>query len=184
MCSVRTHISAPIQLHHPPPPPPVSTPFTPILIYYSFQLINISRKMNLFFAYFRPPYTISAVFISSLLYWRCIITLRQSLANKRRKLLTFAFAMNLFSWVLTVVPHLLFIDFVMRGVQLYLPGFFYVNHAHSRSNDGWSYYEDDDYFNEGRAQNNNNNNNCNNINNQGSPINRFQCNYEMFYSKR
>ena len=76
------------------------------------------------FGYFRLSYNILVVVICSVLYWRCILTIRGSRITKRTKLLTFAFAGNLFSWSVTVLPHLIYLDFVLEGEHLILHVYF------------------------------------------------------------
>ena len=77
--------------------------------------------------------------VSSYLYWKCIQTLRTSPTITRKKLLTNAFAANLAFWALTVVPHVAFEDFVMRGdtpnFALFLEEFYehndlYIDRSH------------------------------------------------------
>ena len=79
-----------------------------------------------YFKYIRLSYNVIVVSICAKLYCRCILTLRSSRVNRRNKLLTFVFAGNLISWVLTVVPHLVFLDFVMNGMHLMVQHYFVV----------------------------------------------------------
>ena len=69
--------------------------------------------MDAYLGYFRLPYNLIVVIICAVLYLKCILKLYHSRID-RMKLLTFAFAANLLSWVVTVLPHLVFIDFVLR----------------------------------------------------------------------
>ena len=63
-------------------------------------------------AEFRLGYNIFVITASGFLYFKCITTLRRSRAIDRKRLLTFVFAANLLSWVLIVMPHLIFFYFL------------------------------------------------------------------------
>ena len=106
-------------------------------IVYKLQIATIYWEMNSNIAYFRLPYNVIIVLTCCILYWRCILTLRKSRTNRRAKLLTFAFAANLLSWVLTVMPHILFVDFVLSGEQLFLPFFFFLEELQNYKNSFW-----------------------------------------------
>ena len=81
-----------------------------------------------YYGYLRITYNLIVVSLCSFIYWRCIVTIRGSRFNKRVKLLTFAFAGNLISWFTTVLPHLLFFDFILKGEQITLPHLFLVKY--------------------------------------------------------
>ena len=92
------------------------------------QVSNIKLKIDSYFKYIRLPYNLTVVSICAVLYWRCILRLRNSSID-RVQLLTVAFAANLLSWVITVLPHLVFIDFVWRVEQIEPVEYFQLKYA-------------------------------------------------------
>ena len=62
-------------------------------------------------AEFRLGYNIIVITASGYFSFKCIATLKKSRAIDRKGLLTFVFAANLLSWILIVMPHLIFFDF-------------------------------------------------------------------------
>ena len=68
-------------------------------------------------AILRHAYNIIVIATCCFLYSRAVIVLQKSSTINRKRLLTFVFATNLASWVLTVLPHLIFIDFVDHNVE-------------------------------------------------------------------
>ena len=89
-----------------------------------FQVNFINSELNANFRYFRLTYYFLAVLLCSVLYWRCILTLQNSRTNRRTKLLTLVFTVNMISWVVTVVPHLIYMDFFLKGEQTPLVFYF------------------------------------------------------------
>ena len=91
-------------------------------------MLHWSMLITYYFRYFRLAYNLIVVSVCSLLYRHCILTIRNSRVNKRGKLLTFAFIGNLVGWLVTVLPHLIYLDFFLDGDQIMLPTFFYWKH--------------------------------------------------------
>ena len=90
-----------------------------------FQFGSIVWKIVSNFGFFRLSYNVIVVLTCSVMYCRCICILRKSRVNKRTRLLTFSFAANLIGWVVTVMPHLVFLDFILDGIQITFPLFFF-----------------------------------------------------------
>ena len=81
-----------------------------LMIFYFFQYF--AYKMSL--GGVRLVINVVLLTVCSYLYWKCIQTLKTSSHITRKKLLTIAFATNLACWAFTVVPHVIFEDFVTR----------------------------------------------------------------------
>ena len=60
------------------------------------------------------PISLVVIVLCAYLYIRCAITLKKSTIT-RKGLLTKAFAAILFFWIVMVLPHVIFIDFWMKG---------------------------------------------------------------------